>query len=116
MRLRFVIAGLYPRRREVRKAKHRHMHDMYVEPALPSSMRAQMDMARTCIRTPWAHLHGHIVEPIKEMSLISRGAPALVNHRGFLAGSGDMQGSLSSLLDLSHHALIRHSSKLYRES
>lgn len=43
------------------------------------------------------HLHSHIMEPIKEMSLISRGVLALVNHRGFLAGAGDMQSSLSSL-------------------
>lgn len=50
------------------------------------------------------------------MSLISRGVLALVNHWGFLAGAGNMQSSPSSLLDLSHHALIRHSSKLYRDS
>lgn len=46
---------------------------------------------------PLDHLHSHIIEPIKEMSLISRGVPALVNHRGFLAGAGDMRRSLSYL-------------------
>lgn len=44
-----------------------------------------------------AHLHSHIMEPIKEMSLISGGVPALVHHWGFLAGAGDTRSSLSSL-------------------
>lgn len=63
-----------------------------------------------------AHLQSCIIKPIKEMSLISRGVSALVHHWGFLAGAGDMQSSSSSLWDLSHHALIRHSSKLYWDS
>lgn len=73
-----------------------------------------MDTAHAA--TPPGHFHSRIIKPIKEMSLIRRGVPALVYHWGFLAGAGDMQSSLSFLLDLSHHALIRHSSKLYRES
>lgn len=46
---------------------------------------------------PRGRLHSHIIEPIKEMSLISGGVLALVNHRGFLAGAGDMQGALRHL-------------------
>lgn len=47
--------------------------------------------------TPRGHLHSRIIEPIKEMSLISGGVLALVNHRGFLAGAGDTQSSPSYL-------------------
>lgn len=98
-------------------------------PITHTHMQAEMDIAWTWrphththiylthahTSTP-GHLHSHIIEPIKEMSLISRGVRVLVNHWGFLAGVGDMQSSPSSLWDLSHHALIRHSSKLYWDS
>lgn len=117
MRLPYLVSGLYPCRWEVRKLitgtcmgcppTHTHADTPNATPpprhACTNGHSAGVDIAhtfngatRTHTRT-LGHLHSHIIEPIKEMSLISRGVLALVNHWGFLAGAGDMQSFPSSL-------------------
>lgn len=137
MRLRYIVSAPHRHGREARKPAagtftglpHTHMHAH--TPSTPphtctngNSLNVGVAHTNMHIYThththssrTLAHLQSCIIKPIKEMSLISRGVSALVHHWGFLAGAGDMQSSSSSLWDLSHHALIRHSSKLYWDS
>lgn len=133
MRLRYIVSAPHRHGREARKPAagtftslpHTHMHAHTPSThTCTNGHSLNVGVAHTHIHIyththssrTLAHLQSCIIKPIKEMSLISRGVSALVHHWGFLAGAGDMQSSSSSLWDLSHHALIRHSSKLYWDS